>query len=157
MNKHKCSNLHCSVCRGEMDVDRWAAEQIEKYGWYYHVVSDDPNPRLPTGFNAHTHGLPDKYDHRDFELVFPLLEQQRVVNSIFWCLVKRIADGEKFEPGDVSQIIKNYNIRLVLTPGLTPRQNCKVLRIILPDSQGKLDEDELCGIFAAQYQQGTLR
>jgi hypothetical protein len=130
-------------------VDRWHEEQMEKHGWYYHAVFGEAKPEFPTGFNAHTHGLPDKYNHRDFELVFPFQHKiSQVIGSIFWNFAKRIEGGERFEPNqEVSEIIRNFNIKLI--PAY--RDDEKVLRIILPDAEGKLNESELHGDFAMQY------
>ena len=144
-SKCECDNPECAGCQG-VDVEQWQQEQEEKHGWYSHLVADEPRPNLPTGFNAHTHGLPDKYDHPDFELVISI--PQQVVGSIFWSLTKRIAGGERFEPGqEVSEVIQKFNIKLI--PAF--RDDEEVLRIILPNAEGKLNENELHGNFAMQY------
>lgn len=117
---------------------------LETEGWYAHLVYNDT--RTPTGCNIHTHGLVETCGHLDFQLVTAVPPE--VVGGIFRELVKRIKAGEKFHSGQyLAEIIQRFKVKLVdAWEGRRP-----VLRIILPDTNGNLDEGEIYPPHDKQY------
>lgn len=112
---------------------------LQKYGFYFHCVFDDPSS--PTGFNVHTHGL-----KQDFQIVLNLPEQ--VMKSIFFNLSHRL-EQETFEDGQELQevIANNLSVKLLeVTEG-----DRKVFRIIFPDPRGNLDEEVIEEQYRSQY------
>lgn len=117
-------------------------ETLKKYGFYIHLVADNEYQEI----NAHTHGLAENYNHVDFQIVLNLHPQ--VISSIFHNICDLVKSGEKFHDGQsVPGIIKNFNVKLFETT----ESNRKVLRIILPDKKGNLDEDAMEELYAEQY------
>lgn len=115
---------------------------FERYGWYSHIV-----PENERRCNYHTHGMGESFGHLDFQLVLPI--DPAVLHGLATTLVNRVKGGERFESGmRVSRVVRNYDVLLV-----TARESGRpVLRVILPDAAGNLEEGKLSGIFAAQYE-----
>lgn len=114
-------------------------ECVKKYGFYTHYVLPAGNKMLA---NYHTHGLEKTRNHLDFQIVLPI--NPELAHSIIWNFIKRINKGEKFEPNTkVENIIKGFPVKLIeATEG-----NRKVLRIILPDPNGKFPNEKKCNEF----------
>lgn len=131
------------------ELKDWQQEQMQKCGWFTHYVFDDGSGQLKlhNGVDFHTHGMDETYHHLDFQIVFPISE--KIVNSIFWGFADLLKEGNQFASGDrVSGIIKNYDVLLLEVENGGRR----VLRIILPDVDGNLEEKDLKGVYAAQYE-----
>ncbi len=127
----------------------WEAKQIEEYGWYAHYVFDEDSA---TQTNIHTHGLPDKYGHMDLQIVIPL--PKNVAQGILWAVVRRIESGDVFKAGDMAdEIVHEFKVKFV------GAIECgrPVLRIILPDKYGGLDQGDFKDEkFGLQYE-GTIK
>lgn len=112
------------------------AEMIKEYGFYTHVVGSDSD--YPFGFNMHTHGLPDSFDHPDLQIVYPI--HPPMLNGFLHVLVDWIKKGNTIEAG------KNYDFILdkydVLFTWATENER-DVLRMILPDAQGNLESSKI--------------
>ena len=118
-------------------------ESVERVGWYGHLV----NGGGLTGFDAHTHGLEEKYNHPNFQILISL--PKNTVQSIFWGFVDRIKEGERFEHGGMySKIIKNFPVQLAWAR----ESGRRVLRIILPDPQGCIDRKKMTNGFDLQWE-----
>ena len=128
---------------------------IEKYGWVAHLVTDDE--RIPTGFNAHTHGFDDKFKHPDIQIVLPI--DGKIVNHLFHTVANLIKEGETFGQGELgeeleySEILMEYKVRFILTTedGTSPKwvdgttDSHIVLRMILPSPNGSLYAETMDG------------
>lgn len=145
MKDHKAS-CGCPICSGKMswaDYHEWELNCLTEYGWFTHFVGD---PSCGCGMNSHTHGL-ETFGHLDLQIVVPMREQ--VIQNIFGNIIKRIRDGEKFNPGEeVEGIIRDFKVKFVLRQ----EGDRDVLRIIIPDKHGKLSESEIDEYFVKQYQ-----
>ncbi len=119
---------------------------LKQYGWLAHIVVDDPDS--PTGFNWHTHGLQEGYDHRDFQLVCPL--PPKVAHQIGATLVDLVKAGATLGSGQKLEQVLHGELLVKLVAA----KECgrPVLRIILPDRSGKLDLGEIAEPFARQYE-----
>jgi hypothetical protein len=115
---------------------------LDTHGWYSHILQQK-------GFvNCHTHGL-DRFNHLDFQLVLPV--DGNILQQLVTTLVDRVKAGEKFEAGmRVSGVVANYDVLLVAAKE-SEQNSRQVLRVILPDQQGNLDEERMNAFFASQY------
>jgi hypothetical protein len=155
MHEHKHEHKHdkkcCGKCGcefpGEEKYKEWVKNCEEKYGWYFHMVNEDPNS--PTGINAHTHGVLEKYNHPDFQVVLPV--DPKIIQNIFSTVVENVKNGQKYKSGEIyTDVIKNYSVKLLEFE----EGNRTVLRIIFPDKSGNLEEKEIGDFFAIQYKKG---
>lgn len=112
-------------------------ELIEKYGFVIHNVFPSSDDEIL--WSHHTHGLKENFNHMDLEIVLPI--NPNVVGGIFHSMVKQIKEGESFEDKLISnRVIQNYDVQLVkVNDG-----HRELLRIILPDVNGKFPSDEDC-------------
>lgn len=136
-------NCDCIACQGGMDkLVQWEIENYHKYGWYAHFVGGEQS------VNYHTHGLFDKFNHPDLQIVFPL--DPKIAMQLFWNCTHHIEAGKRFMPWDtVDQVVARYNVKFI--PVWEESSERHVLRIILPDAQGRLDRSNIEGGFAIQY------
>lgn len=138
----------CAICEhGWDEYQKWELEMYEKAGWFAHYVQiqegEESHPwhTGPMGVNFHTHGIPWKYDgHPDLQIAFPC--KPDTSHALFWNVVRRIEDGEKFEPGDVVERIagNGYNVKFVAAIEGEDDFHRHVLRIILPDVNNNVEE-----------------
>lgn len=122
------------------------AEFIEKYGWYVHFIDDDPN--MPLGVNFHTHGVSETFKHRDFQIVLPL--QSGVAHTVFAEVVDRVNKGEIFEHNEATDDVIGNDFKVKFVNALDGDR--RVLRIILPDSSGSLDPEQMVEGYSHQYE-----
>jgi hypothetical protein len=106
---------------------------LREHGWVAHFVNGDAS--YPNQTNYHTHGLYEKYHHLDLQICIPLQPSQ--AHSLFHAIVARIQEGFVYEPN------KSYDN--VLAGGISVKtievkeDNRSLLRIVLPDANGRYD------------------
>jgi hypothetical protein len=66
----RCEAIGATPAEADAKIRSRDADMLKRFGWLAHIVVDDPDS--PTGFNWHTHGLQERYDYRDFQIVCPL-------------------------------------------------------------------------------------
>lgn len=127
--------VQCDACRdGIESVKEQQEKMMAKHGWVIHFVMEDP--LYPFGINIHTHGLQEKYSHPDLQVCFPI--DPDMIQGLIWDVVEQIEAGEKFEAGkDYDKIIKNLPVKFINAID----GDHTVLRMVLPDSQGKFDSE----------------
>lgn len=122
------------------------AEALAEYGWYAHLVFDDDDS--PTRYNIHTHGLAERYGHPDFQVVLPLAPG--IAHGVLIALADGVVkDGRRFTAGTpVAEIIRGFDV------GFAEASECgrPVLRVILPDPDGRLERGEIGAEYAVQYE-----
>ena len=104
---------------------------MDKFGWYAHLVQVDPHS--PTGYNCHTHGVVESWEHPDFQIVLPLSPEN--AHGVLCVLIDRIKHGEQFESGQiVDRIVDGYSVLF------SEAKECDrtVLRVIFPSKDGIL-------------------
>lgn len=155
MPKHtELDDCPCDTCaaiaRGATVEEAVAAQNefennsLNKYGYYVHCVAVDPSS--PTNFNAHTHGMQAFDNHPDFQIIIPL--SLKSAHSILCTVADRVKSGERFVSGQkLDKIVRGFEIKLVEAP----EDDRKVLRIVLPDPDGKLEPEEINEQYSAQY------
>ncbi len=144
-HKHKHG---CDCCGPDALTPEQIAAQEAKWlqepGWYAHYVEPDK----PKGVaNFHTHGFVENAKHPDFQIVLHVpVRLGHMLFNILWHMIK---GGMTFKDGDVSdKFLHGYDVKFV---------NAKdgqrdVLRIIMPDEQGRLERDDFEGEdFKLQY------
>lgn len=140
-----CMDPQCFACTHSMEeLEARERAAMEKEGWYAHMVVAEKEGDLA---NYHTHGLPHTFQHLDFQCVLPI--DPNIVHGIVHTLVKQIRLGKVFEDGDVEEgLIRNgYSIKFVAAE----ENGRRVLRIVLPDKNNKLEPDEMAEPFDMQY------
>lgn len=112
-------------------------ELLSKYGFIIHNVF--PSSEDEILWSHHTHGLKENFNHIDLEIVLPV--NPNIAGSVIHGMVELIKEGESFENKLVSdKVIKDYDVQLIKTT----EGNREVLRIVLPDINGKFPSDEDC-------------
>lgn len=155
---HDAGSCSCAVCNlvrlglsEEEALARILDEQrvlVTEHGWCCHAVPrSDGAPQQ----NVHTHGLPESFEHLDFQIVAFISPEQAwaILNE----LVEQVRSGRRFESGiDVEDILERWPVRLIsaVESGRT------VLRVILPDCHGNLDEENMDEWGRDQYQHTGL-
>jgi hypothetical protein len=134
-DSHDHSGCNCDMCHGGMTFDDLKAKEVEmteKYGFFSHYVSD-PNCKY---VNYHTHGFRKTWEHDDLQIVIPL--PPNIANNLFWTFADRVKAGERFAAGArVDKIVHGHQVILKKAK----EGDRDVLRIILPDKNGRFPED----------------
>lgn len=130
-----------------MDMTAFEQKAMDKHGFYSHIITSG-DPGVPYGFNYHTHGLPLSLGHLDFQIVLPMPPES--AHDIIHGIVHSIRSAQKtFVAGQrYEHIIKNYEVTFIEAVENTR----KVLRLILPDTNGSLTEETLSDYFKKQYE-----
>lgn len=130
------------------DLER---KMFEDHGFFVHVLY---NKSYPLGLNIHTHGLPDRFDHPNIQIVCPF-RPDIIFNVVLQPIITKISSGFKYD-------IKSYYESLIQPDGVKEKYQMKfinalesgspVLRLIFPDQFGKLELDDIAEPFDKQYQ-----
>ncbi|WP_145052654.1 DUF4262 domain-containing protein [Paenibacillus xylanexedens] len=107
-------------------------------GWYAHAVPASEYDGVHA--NYHTHGLPESFGHKDFQVVFDVSAKQShaVING----MIAEIKEGRVYESGKVYDDILRNGFRVKLQEfreGDRP-----VLRLILCDPNNRLPGEFGC-------------
>lgn len=132
----------CYVCKNGMDeFKKHQDDLMSKHGWIIHFVSPKSGDNR---FNVHTHGLLEKYNHPDIQIMAGGLNPE-TANVIIHDIVDRIKDGERFKTGErYDKIIKNLDVKFEsAVEGGRP-----VLRVIFPDKNNE---------FAGEFYESQIR
>jgi len=113
-------------------------EMIKEHGWFMHYVFEH-HGELNGLANIHTHGLKENFNHPDIQVVLPLPPE--VIHGVFSGIVEDVKNGRAFKP-DVAtkEVLQGYDVYFKEYT----ENGRKVLRLILPDPQGKFPFDEDC-------------
>lgn len=119
-------------------------EMMDRHGWIVDSIFDN---KLGIICDTHTHGLTDSFSHPDLQCVLPM--DPKVIHALFCAIVNKIKNGQVFRAGKCySGIVKNYKVRFVEAI----ESDRRVLRMILPDQNGKLHRELMeDAIFKSQY------
>lgn len=118
----------------------WEEQCLIRHGFYIHAVMGTAyTPRTkedPELLDVHTHGLLEKYNHPELQIVFPLgVLSPEVLHQIIHNAVDLIKEGKKLEEGKTYEnVIQNYQV------GILNSGNHR--RIILPDDKGNLQSQK---------------
>lgn len=146
MSNHE-ESCKCDAClRGIEEFMKDQEKIMEEYGWIFHIVSDDPE--YPHGINCHTHGLVEKFNHQDLQIVLPV--EDNVLGDVLHSVVDRIRTGDRFHADQVVLgILQNdYPVKFIKA------YECgrEVLRVILPDVYKSIDPETMTPeVYRQQY------
>jgi hypothetical protein len=122
------------------EIKSISERMIEQHGFvvnFVFPVNEDGD------WNIHTHGLVDSCEHPELQICLGV--PQQIAMTIIHDIVKRIKGGERFEHGQVNdELIHDFSIRFI-------EVNPKLIRLIMPDKDGKYLESELSGVYKNQY------
>ncbi|MER2005838.1 MAG: DUF4262 domain-containing protein [Psychrobacillus sp.] len=123
--------------------------KLKNNGWLSHHVFETELREFNGLANSHTHGLEENFGHLDFQMVLPI--NPSITESIFTILAERVKAGEVFEEGkEYYEIITNFPVHFKEFSS----DSRKVLRLILPDENGKTPKDSDCKEpYNRQYEQ----
>lgn len=132
-------------CPGR-DFD-WEAQMIREHGFFSHMVPFEGPEDGSFGMdNFHTHGFPHSVNHPDIQVVVRL--PGKIWSGIAWNAYNRIKDGVKFGQGEeYHDILDNMPVCFAWAE----ENGRDVLRMILPDKEGKVFEDEINERYAVQW------
>lgn len=113
-------------------------EMLEEHGWLVHFVFES-NGELNGLANCHTHGLLENFGHKDLQIVLPISPEN--AHPLLSGIVSQIKEGRVFEPDiATSKVISNFDVFFKEFE----ENERTVLRLILPDPNGKYPSDEDC-------------
>lgn len=121
-------------------------EMMDKYGWVVHFVF--PSSEEDFFANYHTHGLKENFNHLDLQFVLPM--ERSLIHSLFHDIVDNIKDGVNYQEGKrYNNIIQRFDVKFKKFKD-GERQ---VLRLLLPDENGKLPDEKGCNpTYASQLE-----
>lgn len=134
------------MTREDREIDKLIDEMIVReefsmaiYGFYVHAVVPCEHHPNDT-YNVHTHGLDKTRNHRDLQIVLPIAPS--LAHKLIWDIVNLIDNkGFKCVPGKrCSELLEGMDVEFMLTQ----EDGRDVIRILLPDKNGKLPSDKDC-------------
>jgi len=138
-----CEHGH-EKCQGR-DFEQ-EAKLLEETGFFCHGVMGDEESS-PSGFNFHTHGLPEKNGHPDIQVVYPIPPE--VFQSVINAAVALVKDGTKFELGAAYDgVLKDMNVQFAWAV----EDDRDVLRMILPDDTGETMMELMKSPYSSQWE-----
>lgn len=115
----------------------WEKKMLKKFGWYMDVILAEEYDDIHA--NYHTHGIKENFQHLDFQIVLDI--DPEIANDIFFTLVDEVKKGTRYEEGKIyTGIITDLNIAFKQYKEM----NRDVLRVLLPDEDGKLPIESEC-------------
>lgn len=140
----------CGVCKLDRAknlkaLEKREAKNIKDLGWYCHMVMSDDD-QTPTGVNYHTHGCQESFGHMDFQVVAHIPPE--LAHHLFYISIELVKNGTKIGNKDrLAGVLENLDVSFV------EAQECgrTVLRIILPDKTGCLDQGKMEAPFSEQW------
>ena len=100
--------------------------------------------------NAFTQGLQETFSHTDLQIVLPVGQEKCA--SIFHTLKTYISEGNTIETNQIHSGLLPFPFLAIEVPKSAHTQNLDVIRIVLPDSNGKFPHEDACDPhFKAQF------
>ena len=127
-------------------LDAWHKDMITKHGFCVHYVKEEKT--FPYKVNIHTHGIEDHLGHPDLQIVLPVPPD--VAASLFAILYVKIKDGARFSDGQVLNTPED-EIKLPIKFVSAKEGGRDLLRVILPDVEGRTSYSEMSDKFRRQY------
>lgn len=120
----------------KMTIEEHEEHCMLKYGFIMHLVQD---AKGVNSYNLHTHGLKHGYNHPDFQIVMKMPPE--VGGSLMHLMVKKVVEGAVFTVDtEYSDILSDgYKVKFIKAI----ENDREVLRLILPDKMGELEESKL--------------
>lgn len=114
-------------------------EMVDKYGFMVRYVFETEQSEFDGLANIYTVGLPETQSHLNVQVVLPL--PQNIVHGVISSLVHLIQSGQSFKDGDQSfEVLDGMWVSFKEFDNMGQ----KMLRIMLPDAEGRLPYHEEC-------------
>ena len=136
----------CERCKDPEEALRREEKSLMGPGWFAHYVFDSPGS--PTGIDYHTHGFPEKFGCPDIQIVLPVKTER--LHGITHCVADLLKTGVKIAAGENFREILGGGFEVTFAEATEGDRT--VLRMIIPDASGKLNQDELVEDFWLQWQ-----
>ena len=127
----------CEHCKDPEGTRLREAESLMSQGWLAHYIIDDSES--PFGISYHTHGFEEAFDCPNVQVVL-LLPHERI-HEIVHSLATRLKDGIKIVAGQSLDKVLAGGF-LVTFAKFTDEDGKKLLRMIIPDAHGKLEQKD---------------
>ncbi len=127
----------CEHCKDPERARLREAESLMSIGWLAHYVIDDSES--PFGVNYHTHGFEEAFDCPNVQVVLPL-DYERIHNIVH-SLADRLKEGVKIAAGQTLERVLAAGF-LVTFAEFTDEEGKKLLRMIIPDTEGNLEQKD---------------
>lgn len=132
-----------------MKLDERCLDSLVENGYYIHVVFPDKTDKYPKGWaSVHTHGLEWTADHLNLEIQLAI--DPDISIPVIEGAVSQIFEGHRFEPGRSNKVIRDFDVLLL---PVVNDEGEELLRIILPDGEGNLDESTIAPKYRVQFWQ----
>ena len=142
--------MHMTNWERRMAVQNHIKKMLETHGWVLHTVYDREGDNPLNGLaNIHTEGLPENFSHKNIQVVLPVSAQ--VIYPIVYGMMEKIKTGYVFEPNQRnSEVLEGADVYFQeIAQG-----NETYLRMIMPDREGRLPNEEGCtGVYTRQFEQ----
>ena len=141
---------NCEACTVGIDsVKQQQQKLMETIGWYAHMIANDPEH--PFNVNYHTHGIPESFKHKNFQVCFPM--RMDTIHTIITHLVDRVKNGEVFYPGQIlKDVLKSTSdTEMPITFLDITIKDEKCLRVIFPDENGEVLKEKISDQYTPQW------
>ena len=119
---------------------------MNEHGWIVHYVFETEEDSLNGLANIHTHGLAENFGHPDIQLVLPIAPE--TIHPVLHGIVHDIKNGKVFHANErSSEVLQGMDVYFAPYT----EHDREVLRLMLPDPNGRLPFEEGCEeIYARQ-------
>jgi hypothetical protein len=131
------------------EIKQQEEEMMKEHGWVVHYVFETEESPMDGLANIHTHGLEQNFGHLDLQFVLPLHPNQ--IHPILSLIVHTIKEGNEYKEGIMyDEVLEGFPVAFQTFH----EKNRKVLRLLLPDANGKFPGEEGCDpMFARQLEE----
>ena len=120
------------------DINEEAQKNIEQYGFHIWYLTEKKTKMV----NCFTIGLDQTYSHKNLQITLPL-DKESCANIIH-TLVDKIKSGETISANNIHDGMLNFSFLALEVEKSSHTMDYDVIRIIIPDSNGKFAHEETC-------------
>lgn len=123
-------------------VANYENELLERDGWAMRAYTKNCIHHIA---DHRTVGLRENFNHPDLQIYYPI--DASIALDTFYTVVNLIKEGSIFSDGFVSEDVASLPVKFIAVK----LDGVDMLRIIIPDKQGNLDEGIISEPFNRQY------
>lgn len=120
------------------DINEEAKKNIELFGFHIWYLTEKNSEMI----NCFTIGLEESYSHKNIQITLPL-EKDKCANIIH-ALVDQIKSGKAISVNNIHDGLLNFSFLALDVDKSSQTMDFPVIRIIIPDSNGKFAHEEEC-------------
>jgi len=106
---------------------------LDKQGWFY-----DYEEIVSPLANIHTHGLAENLNHIDIQIVLKMDDE--IIRMLLHSIIENIKGGYTYYEGRSTKVIEDLEVEFKKFE----EDGREVLRLIIPDQEGRFPNDESC-------------